>query len=107
MVISLVFITIICCLRGGIILLNEKSSIPKILFVCGHNAGRSQIAEAFTHTLSGQKIKAASAGTHPATEINPIVIEVMKEVGISMRGYHPKLLTPVMWEGNTRIIGMG
>ena len=88
-------------------MLKKNLSTSNLLFVCGHNAGRSQMAEAFARAFFDQKIKITSAGTHPAGEINPIVIEAMKEVGISMKEHHPKLLTPAMWEGNTRIIGMG
>ena len=88
-------------------MIHEKASVPSILFVCGHNAGRSQIAEAFARAFFDPTIKIASAGTHPAAEINPIVVEAMQEAGINMGGQHPKLLTPTMWKDDTRVIGMG
>ena len=57
----------------------------KVLFVCIHNSARSQMAEAFVNTLSGGKIEAFSAGLEPGT-LNPVVVEVMKEVGIDISG---------------------
>ena len=88
-------------------MVHEKVSVADILFVCGHNAGRSQMAEAFARAFFDPTIKIASAGTHPAGEINPMVVEAMQEVGINMEGQHPKLLTPAMWKNDTRVIGMG
>ena len=54
----------------------------KVLFVCVHNSGRSQMAEAFTRTLSGGTVDACSAGTIPDEGLNPVVAEVMEERGI-------------------------
>ena len=54
----------------------------KVLFVCVHNSGRSQMAEAFTRTLSGGTVDACSAGTMPGEGVNPVVAEVMEERGI-------------------------
>ena len=54
----------------------------KVLFVCVHNSGRSQMAEAFTRTFSGGTVDACSAGTMPGEEVNPVVAEVMEERGI-------------------------
>ena len=65
------------------------------------------MAEAFARAFFDPAIKIASAGTHPAAKINPIVFESMQEVGINMEGQHPKLLTPAMWKNDTRVIGMG
>jgi protein-tyrosine-phosphatase len=55
-----------------------------VLFVCGHNSGRSQMAEAFFNRLAKGKGKAKSAGTQPAQTVNPVVVEAMREVGIDI-----------------------
>ena len=78
-----------------------------VLFVCVHNSGRSQIAEALFNRLAGERYRAASAGTEPATTLNPAVTLVMTEAGIDMSGMAPKLLTPVMINASRRIITMG
>ena len=78
-----------------------------VLFVCVHNSGRSQMAEAFFNKLAGGKAKALSAGTQPADEVNPIVVEAMKEVGIDISGNKPKALTIEMAEKADRMITMG
>lgn len=82
----------------------------RILFVCVHNAGRSQMAEAFTNKLAGERglpVRGESAGTEAGTRINPIAVEVMGELGISMEGRAPKPLTQAMADSATRIITMG
>jgi arsenate reductase (thioredoxin) len=68
---------------------------PEVLFVCVHNAGRSQMAAAFLTHLAGERIVVRSAGTAPAAEINPIVVQVMAEVGIDLiaEGARPKKLS--------------
>ena len=67
---------------------------PSVLFVCVHNAGRSQMAAGFLRTLSGDAVEVRSAGTAPADSINPVVVEVMAEVGIDISRELPrKLLT--------------
>jgi len=78
-----------------------------VLFVCIHNAGRSQMAEAFFNRLAGNRYDAASAGTEPASALNPAVIQVMDEAGIDISGRAPKQLTPEMIEASKRIITMG
>lgn len=78
-----------------------------ILFVCGQNAGRSQIAEAFFNQLAGSKVYALSAGTQPADVINPVVVEAMKEVGIDISHNKPKALTLEMMEKADKVITMG
>ena len=78
-----------------------------ILFVCVHNAGRSQIAEAFFNLLAKGKARGLSAGTQPASKGNPIVAEAMKEVGIDVSGNKPKALTMEMIEKADRVITMG
>jgi len=76
----------------------------KYLFVCVENAARSQMAEAFAREMG---IEAASAGTLPASSINPAVIKVMQEIGIDMSGYKPKLLTMEMIERADVVVTMG
>ncbi len=79
----------------------------KVLFVCGHNAGRSQMAEAFLRHLADGKFEAASAGTSPSKTLNPVVVAVMEEIGVSMKHHHPKLLTPDMYQGDVCVFRMG
>ncbi len=67
-----------------------------VLFVCWHNAARSQMAEAFFEQLAGAEHAGASAGTHPAGGFHPFVVEAMREVGIDLRGKQPHALTPAL-----------
>ncbi len=62
----------------------------KVLFLCVENAGRSQMAEAFAKELGSDIIEPISAGSNPAKEVNPLVKQVMEEIGISMEGKKPK-----------------
>ena len=81
-----------------------------VLYVCVHNAGRSQMAEAFTNALArerGLPLRALSAGTVAGEEINPVAEEVMREAGVPMDGHMPKQLTQEMADGADRIITMG
>ena len=78
-----------------------------VLFVCVHNAGRSQMAEAFFNRLAAGRAQAISAGTMPAERVHPEVVEAMAEVGIDLSRQKPKLLTPEMIEEASRIITMG
>src|SRR5882672_10741434 len=81
-----------------------------ILFVCGHNAGRSQMAEAFATELAlerGLDIRARSAGTMPTDRINPIVEQAMEEAGVSMTDRRPKLLDADIASQADLIITMG
>lgn len=82
----------------------EKKSV---LFVCVHNSGRSQMAEAFFNRFAGNKTAASSAGTQPAPEINPTVVQVMREAGLDISHHKPKLLTLKMVEHADRVITMG
>lgn len=68
----------------------------RVLFVCVHNAGRSQMAEAFTRALSGGRVEAVSAGTVPGGTLNPVVVAAMTERGIRLEGHEPKVLTQRM-----------
>ena len=77
------------------------------MFVCVHNSGRSQIAEAFFNQLAKGKAVAISAGTQPAAQINYAVVTAMREVSMEIGGQKPKLLTPGMLESADRVITMG
>jgi arsenate reductase len=67
-----------------------------VLFICVHNAGRSQMAEAFFNKLSEGHHRGISAGSNPASQVNPIVVETMKEVGIDISDKKPKKLSKEM-----------
>jgi len=79
----------------------------KVLFVCVENAGRSQIAEAFTNHYGKGKLTAQSAGNKPADKVNPVVVEVMKEKGFGISMNKPKLLTFQMAQDSDLIVTMG
>ncbi len=79
----------------------------KVLFVCVHNSGRSQMAEAFFNELAKGKIMAFSAGTAPAPAVDPTVVEVMKEAGIDLSRNVPTALTREMLDDADRVITMG
>jgi arsenate reductase len=84
--------------------------MTRILFVCVHNAGRSQMAEAFFNRLAkerGLDAAAESAGTEPGAQINPIAAQVMAEAGVSLEGHRPRPLTPARAAEADRIITMG
>ena len=68
------------------------TAAPEILFVCVHNAGRSQMAAAFVKELSGGRVKVSSAGTSPAEEVHPEVVAAMAEVGVDLSGSIPSRL---------------
>ncbi|MFC9438996.1 arsenate reductase ArsC [Nocardia sp. NPDC057030] len=83
------------------------TSRPSVLFVCVHNAGRSQMAQGFLAHLAGDQVEIRSAGTAPADSVNPAVVEAMAEVGIDIAGQSPKILTPDTVETSTLVITMG
>jgi len=82
-------------------------SKPSVLFVCVHNAGRSQMAAAFLTHLAGDKVEVRSAGSAPADSINSAVIEALKEVGIDISNEQPKVLTTSAVEQSDVVITMG
>ena len=82
-------------------------SKPLVLFVCVHNAGRSQMAAAFLTHLAGDKVEVRSAGSAPADSINPAVVEALKEVGIDISHEQPKVLTTSAVEQSDVVITMG
>jgi arsenate reductase len=86
---------------------DNTSLIKKVLFVCVHNSGRSQMAEAlFNHYAEG-RAQAFSAGIRPASKVNPVAVEAMREMGIDISARRPRMLTPRMVEEADRIITMG
>lgn len=80
---------------------------PSVLFVCVHNAGRSQMAAAYTRQLSGGAIEVRSAGSAPAEAINPAVREAMLEEGIDLAGESPKILTAEAVQASDVVVTMG
>jgi arsenate reductase (thioredoxin) len=80
---------------------------PVVLFVCVHNAGRSQMAAAFLEQIAGDRIGVLSAGTEPANAINPVVMTAMAEKGIDLHSAHPKLLTDQVASEADVVITMG
>jgi protein-tyrosine-phosphatase len=81
--------------------------MKKILFVCVENAGRSQMAEAFAKYYGEGKIEALSAGTMPSKEVNPLVVEVMREKGIGISNKKPRLVNTQMVQEADIVIVMG
>jgi protein-tyrosine-phosphatase len=82
-------------------------SKPSVLFVCVHNAGRSQMAAAFLTHLAGDRVEVRSAGSAPADSINPAVVDALKEVGIDISNEQPKVLTTSAVEQSDVVITMG
>jgi len=80
---------------------------PSVLFVCVHNAGRSQMAAGFLRDLAGESIEVRSAGSLPADAINPVAVEVMREVGIDITAEQPKVLTTEAVQDSDVVITMG
>ena len=78
-----------------------------VVFVCVHNSGRSQMAEAFFNQIAEGKAIALSAGTQPGDKVHPVVVEAMKEIGIEISGNKPKMLTLEMIEKADKMITMG
>jgi arsenate reductase (thioredoxin) len=82
-------------------------SKPSVLFVCVHNAGRSQMAAAFLSHLSGGAVEVRSAGSEPADQVNPAAVQVMAEVGIDIAAEKPKILTDQAVRESDVVITMG
>ena len=80
---------------------------PSVLFVCIHNAGRSQMAAGFLRDLGGDAVEVRSAGSDPGPQVNPAAVEAMAEVGIDISGESPKLLTAEAVESSDVVITMG
>lgn len=78
-----------------------------VLFVCVHNAGRSQMAEAFLNAAGSSAVHAESAGTLPTERVNPVVAEAMLELGIDINAHTPKVITQEMADRADLIFTMG
>ncbi|MEU3721312.1 arsenate reductase ArsC [Streptomyces sp. NPDC031705] len=83
------------------------SPFASVLFVCVHNAGRSQMAAGFLRHLAGDRIEVRSAGSAPGRQINPSAVAAMAELGIDISGQRPKVLTPEAAQASDYIITMG
>jgi arsenate reductase len=83
------------------------SDKPTVLFVCVHNAGRSQMAAGYLQALAGDRVEVLSAGSEPRDEINPVAIEAMAEEGIDIAGNQPKVLTTDAVRASDVVITMG
>jgi arsenate reductase len=83
------------------------SEKPSVLFVCVHNAGRSQMAAGWLRHLAGDRVEVRSAGSEPADRINPAAVEAMREVGIDITGQRPKVLAYEVAQQSDVIITMG
>lgn len=81
--------------------------MKKILFVCVENAGRSQMAEAFFRKYMPKEFEAISAGTKPSTQVNPIVLQAMKEIGIDIENQTPKHISQQIISESEKAINMG
>ncbi|MFI5491637.1 arsenate reductase ArsC [Actinoplanes sp. NPDC051859] len=80
---------------------------PSVLFVCVHNAGRSQMAAGWLRHLAGDRVDVRSAGSAPGAAINPTAVDAMREVGIDITGQQPRLLDPAAVESSDVVITMG
>jgi arsenate reductase len=80
---------------------------PSVLFVCVHNAGRSQMAQAWMRHLAGDRVEVRSAGSEPADQVNPVAVEAMREVGIDITAEAPKILTVDAVRDSDVVVTMG
>lgn len=81
--------------------------MPGVLFLCVHNAGRSQMAAGFARELSGGRVEIYSGGSEPADQVNPAAVEVMREVGIDISGYVPQRFTDALLGSVDVVVTMG
>jgi len=87
--------------------MTETTDRPSALFVCVHNAGRSQMAAGLLSAMSGGAVEVRSAGSMPAGEINPVAVDAMLELGIDIRAERPKVLTTQAVQASDVVITMG
>ncbi|WP_017614818.1 arsenate reductase ArsC [Nocardiopsis salina] len=85
----------------------HEEDLPQVLFVCVHNAGRSQMAAAFLEHLGTGRVRVRSAGSAPADAVNPAVVAAMAEVGIDIAANSPKVLTEDAVKASDVVITMG
>lgn len=81
--------------------------MPSVLFVCVHNAGRSQMAAGYLRHFAGSAVEVRSAGSEPADQINPVAVEAMAEDGIDITDQHPKIITTDAVQASDVVITMG
>ncbi|MCB7136168.1 arsenate reductase ArsC [Cellulosimicrobium marinum] len=86
---------------------DTTATTPSALFVCVHNAGRSQMAAGYLRALSGGAVEVRSAGSAPAEQINPVAVEAMLEEGVDLRAEQPKVLTTEAVQASDVVITMG
>ena len=86
---------------------DSAPSTPAVLFVCVHNAGRSQMAAGFLRDIAGDRIEVRSAGSIPADQINPVAVAAMAELGIDITDQQPKVLTTEAVQASDVVITMG
>ncbi|HWK92926.1 MAG TPA: arsenate reductase ArsC [Luteimicrobium sp.] len=87
--------------------MSDTATTPSALFVCVHNAGRSQMAAGYLRALSGGAVEVRSAGSMPAEQVNPVAVEAMLEEGIDIRAERPKVLTTEAVQASDVVITMG
>lgn len=87
--------------------MTDTTTKPSVLFVCVHNAGRSQMAAGFLRDIAGDRIEVRSAGSMPADQINPTAVEAMSEIGIDITAEQPKVLTTEAVQASDVVITMG
>jgi len=80
---------------------------PTVLFVCVHNAGRSQMAAGYLRHLAGDRIEVLSAGSEPADQVNPVAVAAMREEGIDVTAERPKVLTTEAVQESDVVVTMG
>jgi arsenate reductase (thioredoxin) len=100
--------------RGGVTATRKRIDVtastsdkPSVLFVCVHNAGRSQMAAGWLRHLAGDAVEVRSAGSAPAETINPAAVQAMREVGIDITDQTPQKLDPAMVEVSDVVVSMG
>ena len=87
--------------------MEERKDVPEVLFVCVHNAGRSQMAAGLLHKRAEGRVRVRSAGSTPAHELNPVVVEAMREIGIDISHEFPKPLSDEFVRAADVVITMG
>ncbi|MFF8104121.1 arsenate reductase ArsC [Streptomyces sp. NPDC014986] len=85
----------------------SSAPLASVLFVCVHNAGRSQMAAGFLQHLAGDRVEVRSAGSVPGDRVNPAAVEAMKEVGVDIAGAEPRVLTAEAVQASDYVITMG
>lgn len=86
---------------------HDSESNPTVLFVCVHNAGRSQMAAGYLQHLAGDRVQVLSAGSQPADQVNPVAVAAMAEEGIDITRETPKLLTDDAVQESDIVVTMG